>query len=289
MTTITVPPPVSVETVLRDAWKLLRRNWVLVAPLLLALVAMFVVTVVLAVVAGATGAFTDTKAGGAAVGAIVVALIVMVVGILAISVSAIDATFGMADAVWTKGTTSLADGAAAARDRFGATVVAFVGFIGLFIVVLVLLIPTLGIAMLAFPVVTMYVLPAVVSGRIGGFEAFRESWRLVRRYFGSSAIACLILIALQYLISLVLYVLILPLEVVMAVAGNGHSTASLVAMGIVAVLLAIVSLLMIVVLYAYQAYHALAIVGLYRWLRARADTEDAAAVAAAAAGPAPPG
>jgi len=277
MTTIPVPPPVSVETILHDAWKLLRRNWVLVAPMLLAGVAVTALIVVIAVVAVLNGSFATGKMSNAAIATFAVGYVVMLLVVLAVAVVATDATFGMADAVWVKGTTSLGDGMRSARARFGATCVAFVGYIGLAIAALFLLIPTLGLALLAFPIVTMYALPAVVSGGFGGFAAFGESWRLVRRYFGISAIACLILIALQYVISLALYVLIVPIEIGMALAGNGQATPSLLVIGVLAVVLLVASLVMLVILYAYHAYYTLALVGLYRWLRARAAAEDAAA------------
>ena len=277
--------PVSLETILRDAWKLLRRNWVLVVPLLLAGVAILAIVAVFVVVLAVTISPAGNKMSNAVIATIAIGYVVVLLFALAASIAVTDATYGMADALWIKGTTGLDDGATAARARFGATVVAFVGFLGLAIAALVLLIPTLGLALLAFPVVTMYVFPAVITGGYGGFAAFGESWRLVRRYFSTSAIGCLILIALQYLITMVLYVMIVPLEFGLIAATSGKSAPSLVAVGMLGALLCVVLLVVIAALYVYHAYYTVAIVGLYRWLRARAAAEDAAAAPAPAAAP----
>jgi hypothetical protein len=139
--------------------------------------------------------------------------------------------------------------------------------------------------MLALPVVTMYVFAAVVCGGYGGFEAFRESWRLVRRYLGTSVIAILILLAIQYLIMMVMYVGILPLEFAIgAASGGGHSVPNLGLFIPLLVLLGIVLIVTTALLYAFAGFHTLAIVGLYRWLRGRAAAEDAAALVAGPAG-----
>jgi hypothetical protein len=140
--------------------------------------------------------------------------------------------------------------------------------------------------MLALPVVTMYVFPAVVCGGHGGFDGFRESWRLVRRYLGTSAIAILILLAIQYLITMVVYVGILPLEFgIGAASGGGSSAPNLGLLIPLVVVLGVVMIVTAVLLYAFAGYHTLAIVGLYRWLHGRAAAEDAAALVA---GPATP-
>jgi hypothetical protein len=190
----------------------------------------------------------------------------------------------MADAAWERGTATFADGAAAMGTRTGALLVAAIGFVAAVVVMLVLVIPTLGLAMLALPLVTMYVFPAVVCGGYGGFDAFRESWRLVRRYLGTSAIAILILLAIQYLITMVMYVGILPLELGIGAASGGSSSAPNLGLLIpLLVLLGVVLVVTIALMYAFAGYHTLAIVGLYRWLRARTAAGDAAALVAAPA------
>jgi hypothetical protein len=284
MTIISPAPAVSLETILNGSWKLLRRNWTIALPMVLAFVAIVVACAILVATAIAAGAFAGVARGGrpsdAAVTVIALAYLVLVaVGIVAM-IAAATATYGMADAAWERGTATLADGAAAIAARGGQAFVACIGFVGLWVATLILTIPTLGLALLAFPVVTMYVLPAIVSGGRGGFAAFGESWRLVRRYFGTSALATLILIAIQYLVTMVLYVGIIPLEIAVGATGGAHATPAASLLVVFGVLAIVVSLIAVVLLLAYHAFNTLAVVGLYRWLRARAEVEDAQSIPA---------
>ncbi len=290
MTTTAPLTPMSLETVLSGSWKLFRRNWIVALPMVFAAIGFFVAIVVVIAVAAVSGLATTAAKGVPSPGwvaALAVGYLICLVLFAVAALAATAATYGMANAAWERGTATFADGMAAAATRSGALFVAAIGFFGAAIVMLILLIPTLGIAMLALPVVTMYVFPAVVCGGYGGFEAFGESWRLVRRYLGTSAIAVLILLAMQYLITLVMYAGILPLEFGIGAAGGSPSAPNLGAAVPLLVLLGIVLLVTMALLFAFAGYHTLAIVGLYRWLRERASVEDAAvlrgpAVAAAA-------
>jgi hypothetical protein len=286
MTTTAPREPMSLETVLSGSWTLFRRNWIVTLPMVFVTIGLFVALVIVVVVAAVSGLATTTAKGVPSPGfvaALAVGYLICLALFAFAAIAATGATYGMADAAWERGTATFADGAAAMRTRTGALFVAIIGFVAAGVVMLILLIPTLGLAMLALPVVTMYVFPAVVCGGFGGFDAFRESWRLVRRYLGTSAIAVLILLAIQYLITMVMYVGILPLEIGIGAATSGSSRVPNLGLVIpLFVLFGVVMVLMVVFLYAFAAYHTLAIVGLYRWLRARAAAEDAAALVAGA-------
>ena len=274
MTAAAEVPPVSVDTLLRRSWTLLRTNWVIVAPMLIVAIAFFVLFGGLAVLGIAYGVVSPHGTAASAGGVIALLFLVAIVVGAGLGAVAYDALYGMADAAWTRGTTTLGDGVAAAGARLGDTIVAMVGFVGVVIAAVILALPTLGLVFLALPLVTMYVFPAVVSGGFGGFAAFGESWRLVRRYFGTSAITMLILIAINYLISMVAWVAIVPFEFMAGGSGQGHPT-----LGAIAALIVVGGIVGIVVMIAslvYTAYYAIALTGLYRWLHARALAEDAA-------------
>jgi hypothetical protein len=282
--TTTAPlKPMSLETILSGSWTLFRRNWIIALPMVFVTIGLFVAIVIVVAVAAASGLATTTAKGVPSSGwvaALAVGYLICLVLFAFAALAATAATYGMSDAAWDRGTATFADGLAVMGTRTGALFVAALGFIAAVVVMLILLLPTLGLAMLALPVVTMYVFPAVVCGGYGGFAAFRESWRLVRRYLGTSAIAVLILLAVQYLITMVMYVGILPLEFGLGAATSGsHSVPNLGVVIPLLVLLGVVLIVTMMLLYAFAGYHTLAIVGLYRWLRARAAAEDAALVA----------
>jgi hypothetical protein len=281
MTTTAPLTPMSLETILSGSWTLFRRNWIIALPMVFVTIGFFVALVIVAVVAIVSGLGTTTAKGvpSGLVAALAVGYLISLVLFALAALAATAATYGMADAAWERGTATFADGLAVAGTRTGALFVAMIGFVAAVVVMLILLIPTLGLVMLALPVVTMYVFPAVVCGGYGGFEAFRESWRLVRRYAGTSAIAILILLAIQYLIVMVMYVGILPLEIGIGAATSGSNHVPNLGLVIpLFVLLGVVMILTLLLSYGFAAYHTLAIVGLYRWLRARAVAEDAAAL-----------
>jgi hypothetical protein len=290
MTTTAPLTPMSLETTLSGSWKLFRRNWIIAMPMVFVTIGLFVAIAIVVAVAVASGLAMTTPKGTASPGlvtAVAVGTLLCLVLFALAAVAATAATYGMADAAWERGKATFADGIAAVGTRTGALFVAMIGFFAASVVMFILLIPTLGLAMLALPVVTMYVFAAVVSGGHGGFEAFRESWRLVRRYLGISAIAILILLAIQYLITMVMYVGILPLEFAIgAASGAGHSVPNLGLFIPLVVLLGVVLIVTVGLLYAFAGYQTLALVGLYRWLRGRAAAEDAATLAARPVAPA---
>jgi hypothetical protein len=214
ITTLPEPPgPVPFDKLFTQSWQVFRRNWIVALPpvvagiVVLVGVVAFLVAITVAALAGALG-----HGSSAASGALVLAYLLFVVIAIVVSLWAYVGMFGMADAAWTRGTTTFADGFAAFRERGGATFVAWFGIFLLGICALILTLPTLGLALLAFPLAIMYVMPSVVVGRRGGFEAIGESFRLVRRYFGQSAITALVLLAIAYGISMIGGFAIVPLE-----------------------------------------------------------------------------
>lgn len=265
--------PIALDAILNRSWQLFRRNWIVALPPLGVVVAMLMAAAAFVIYAVVAGAFSaGFSPASEAFGATVVRWIVVpflglsVAAALALLASHV-AVFGMADAAWRRGTATFADGIAAVRRHFGAMLVAAVGFVGVGIAAVILVLPTLGLAMIALPLFTMYVSPSVVAGGRGGFEAFGESFRLVRRCFGTSAIALLILLALQYVVSLVMYPVILPFDFMMLDNKNGHvpqiSPAMFVVGGVVGVVVG-------VALYALYGFRAIALIGLYHAARERA-------------------
>jgi hypothetical protein len=113
----------------------------------------------------------------------------------------------------------------------------------------------------------MYVVPSVVSGGRGGFAAVGESFRLVRRFFGTSAITLLVLVGIQYGIGFLGAFAIVPLEFGI-LPGPGQTEPHLPPPGL-CVVSGIGFVLAMLVAQAYTGYYAIAIVGLYRSLFGR--------------------
>jgi hypothetical protein len=262
-----VRDPLAFDALLSSSWALFRRNWIVALPPVIAAGIIIVAAVALAAVAlaivFATGS-AQHQPSTSSIAVIVLLYVVLGAGGIVLSVWAYAAMFGMADAAWTRGTATLADGNAAFRSRGGALVVAVIGLIGVGIVALILALPTLFIALLAFPLFTMYVMPAAVGGGRGGFEAIGESFRLVRRFFLPSLIACVVLFGISYGISLVGVIPLVPLELA-TLPSAGETTPNipsipLLVFGGVGYLFAIALQL------AYSGFYAIALVGMYRSL-----------------------
>jgi hypothetical protein len=263
------PEPIRFEVLLSQSWTLFRRNWIVALPPVigfgLMLAAIIAFTAAIVVAALPHGNF-ERGANGLA-GWIFAAYLGLVVLIVVVSLWVNAAMYGMADAAWARGTTTLGDGFAAFRTRAGALFVAGIGLIGVAIAAFVLALPTLGLAILAFPLFSMYVLPAVVGGGRGGFAAVGESFRLVRTFFGASAISWLVLAGIHYGISLMATFAILPLEFSI-IPTMGQTTPHLPAFGFLAATVVGFALAMLVA-FAYGGYYAIAVTGLYRSLCAQ--------------------
>lgn len=268
MTIVPAASPIGFDTLLSRSWALFRRNWIVALPPLIAgLVTIAGVAVFGAIAVVAVVASASRHSSAALGGTFVVSYLVFVALVLVATLWGYTAMFGMADAAWERGTTTFGDGFAAFRSRGGAVIVAAIGITGLAIAAFILAIPTLLISLLALPLLTMYVMPAVVGGRRGGFEAIGESMRLVRRFFGPSIITMLVLLAIWYGISFIGAFFILPLE--FAVMPQGADTTPRMPPLGLAVFCGIGYLLSIGASMVYSGFFALAIVGLYRDLAPR--------------------
>ncbi|MGD0053044.1 MAG: hypothetical protein ABSD03_14675 [Vulcanimicrobiaceae bacterium] len=265
-----VPPePIRLEALLGRSWRLLRSYPAIVVPLILMLVLMvpFFAEFAYFIVTAQHDAEVEARAGWMFLGIVVAWLFLFLYGGIALL-----ATFAMADALWVRGTTSIGEGFRVALARFWPAIGSYIGVIGLALAALILFLPTLGLSFLALLVFTMYILPAVVGGGRGGFAAIEESFRLVQRYFGASALALLVVIAIQYAISL----LFTPLNfVALAVLGFPMTPSTtpqppptlhlppipeLVVAGVL-------FFIAMACLYAYYGFYALMLCGLYRSLR----------------------
>lgn len=272
-----VPEPIRFEVLLSQSWALFRRNWIVALPPVIAMLIGLAATVPLvgAIVAAAVarGLFqrsAPTPDGGFFT-ILFLGVAVYLVVMLAVSLWSYAAMYGMADAAWAKGTATFADGFSAFRTRAGALIVAGIGVVGLAFLAMLLVLPTLGLAMLALPLVTMYVAPSVVSGGCDGFTAIGESFRLVRRFFGTSAIALLVLIAISYGISMTASFPLYPLEFAfLPTAGQPAPHLPAVGFLVAAGLWFVVAM---IAAQAYLGYYTIAIVGLYRSLHAQPSVE----------------
>ncbi|MDB5072570.1 MAG: hypothetical protein JWM87_3681 [Candidatus Eremiobacteraeota bacterium] len=264
-----VPAPIPFDTLLSRSWALFRRNWIVALPPVIAGLITIAGAVVFAVIATVAVLASGPRHPSATLGGtFVVSYFGFVALVLVVTLWGYTAMFGMAGAAWERGTATFGDGFAAFRSRGGAVIVAAIGVFGLAIAAVILAIPTLLVSLLALPLLVMYVMPSVISGGRGGFEAIGESVRLVRRFFGPSVITLLVLLAIWYGISFVGAFFILPLE--FAVMPQGADVMPRMPPIGLAVFSGIGYVLSILASMAYSGFFALAVVGLYRDLAPRA-------------------
>jgi len=265
VTTAPVPHTIALEALLRQSWALFRRNWTIALPPLIAGAALVVVAAVLIAVcvAAAIGHGNPEHWSGGFIAMLVGAYLLFLALIVVASLWCGVMMFGMADAAWQRGTASLGDGMTAFGSRAGSMFVAGIGIFGLAIAAMILLLPTLGLSFIALPFVTMYVLPSVVSGGRGGFEAIRESFMLVRDFFGPSVIVYLVLYAIQYGITLLMVVGIVPLEFATIPLGSDDTAFRMPPIPLLGFSFVMYTV-GVVALIAYNGFHTLALVGMYR-------------------------
>ena len=268
-----VPEPIRFEVLLSQSWALFRRNWIVALPPVIALligVALMAALVGALVAAGfAHGLFARHAPApdGGFVLTLFAVIVIYIVVMFVLGLWSYAAMYGMADAAWAKGTASFADGFTAFRMRAGSLVVAGIGMIGLAILAMMLALPTLGLALLAMPLVTMYVAPSVVTGGRDGFEAIAESFGLVRRFFGASAIALLVLLGINYAINMMAMFPIYPLEFAF-LPRPGDTLPKFPPIGFF-LAAGLWFVFAMTIAQAYLGYYTIAIVGLYRSLFAR--------------------
>lgn len=265
---------VKLDGILRRAWSLFYRNPIVALPLLVFLFAIVIVfgglaTVLVMSVLDATAHHQH----GPPANLIPVGVIAAIAWVVAFAIQPLlfTALYGLADAAWTRDSATAADAFSAIRQRWIATYVAAVGFLALGIAGVILTIPTLGLVWFAFPVFTMYVFPAVVAGRRSGVDAIVESIRLVRHKLAVSALATLILFAIQYAGSFVVFPFLLPMQfAIMTSTANGqqglpHLEAWQFALAVTGYIL------LFVLAGASMGFNALVQTGLYRALQPAGD------------------
>lgn len=183
------------------AWQLLTGNWILIVPGIVIGILTAVVVWLLTMYgfASAVG-FSAVGMGGAGLMSGVLSAMVIGVVVMLSSILVIAYTTGMAGAAWRTGTARLDDGADAFR-RDGAQI--FSAIILLFligIVAVALSIPTLGLALLAFYLFFLYVMPSVIVGERRATEALSESARITAKNF-LTTLGIVILLAIAFLIA----------------------------------------------------------------------------------------
>jgi hypothetical protein len=193
-------PPQPVESVFSRAWELLTRNWIIIVPGIV----IGAILGVLRVVLTPPAVYTTTASGtvvyntGALGATLISTALLSLIGLIALIANQAFTT-GMAGAAWQKGTTTLADGFASFQEDAGRIIITGIGLLGLAIVAVILSIPTLGIALLAYYLFTLYAFPAAIVGNRPGFSSIAESFRITIARF----VPTLILGIVIFVISLV--------------------------------------------------------------------------------------
>lgn len=260
------PEPIRFETLLSLSWSVFRRNWIVALPPVIAFFVYItgIVAFIAVFAATAIAHHRPDSIPASVYGGFLSALLAFVVVMVVVGVWAYAAMFGMADAAWATGRATFGDGFRAFRRRGPALFVALIAMAGLAIVAVILALPTLGIALLAFPLATMYVIPSVISGGHGGFTAIGESFRLVRRFFATSAISLLVLLAIQYGVSMLGTASILPLQFAV-MPSHGETMPHMPPIGLMT-FSGFGLIISIVAGQAYMGFFTVALVGLYRSL-----------------------
>jgi hypothetical protein len=263
------PAPVEFGPLFAQSWQLFKRNWIVSLPPIIAgivlslLFAAFAVTIIVGAFQSRDAKLTESFGAFAILGGIV-----LFIFLIAIALWAQISMYAMANAAWERGTATFGDGFAAFFSRAGAVFVAGIGVFGLALLAIILALPTLGVSFFALSFATLFILPAVVVGRRGGFDAIGESFRLIRRFFIPSLVAWAALYGIQYALSFIMVPIILPLDYAMLPTGS-QTTLNVPPIPLIAFTGA-GFLLYMVALYAYLGFSAIVQVGLYRDLSAQA-------------------
>ena len=275
MSSVTTEPEASLklEAILNRSWRLFRDNPIAAVPI----AAYTAVLVVLFAAAGAAAVVAVANASAGGTHDLPPSILAPIFGAWCVACVAggvasawiYAATYGLANALWVRGAATMSDGIVAARQRGGAVFVSLIGFAGLSIAAVVLALPTLFLSFLALLLFTMYAFPAAVGGGRPGFTAIRESMLLVRHAFGTSAIALLILWAIQQGISLLALPFLLPLQFSFMMSAANNDKSPHVAVWQIA-LAAGGYILIIFASCAYVGFMAIVQTGLYHTLSARA-------------------
>jgi hypothetical protein len=191
---VTTPQPI--ENILARAWDLLTRNWIIIVPGLV----IGLIMGVLGWLLSPHGAYdaNDPASVGRMLARTSSWLVLAIIGIVAIIANQAY-TVGMAGAAWERGRATLADGAASFREDAGRIVVTAIGLIVLGVVAALLSIPTLGLALLAFVLFTLYAIPAAIVGNRPGFSSIAESFAITRARFVPTLILAILIAAIWFI------------------------------------------------------------------------------------------
>lgn len=196
-----------IESVFSRAWQLLRGNWIIIVPGVIIGAIVGIVSAIPALYSQSVVSADGTYHMGNALGAATTGMVAGIVGLIGY-VATEAYTVGMAGAAWTRGSTTLDDGAAAFRDSAGNIIVTAIGLIVLAIVAVLLSIVTFGLAFFAFIVFTLYAMPSAIIGKQSGFSSIAESFQITMQRF----VPTLIVAILIGVISLVAGIITLPLH-----------------------------------------------------------------------------
>lgn len=193
-----------IESVFSRAWELLTRNWIIIVPgvVIGAIIGVLRALLTPAPLVYTTASGTTVYNTGGMLASVGSGLLLALVGLVAF-IATQAFTTGMAGAAWQRGTTTLADGFAAFQEDAGRIILTAIGLILIACVAVVLSIPTLGIAFLAYYLFTLYAFPAAIVGKRPGFEAIAESFRITIARFVPTLILGIIIFVISLIAGLV--------------------------------------------------------------------------------------
>lgn len=177
------------ESVFSRSWKLLTENWIIIVPgLILALIGAFVsYSVGPAVVVDSAEGVAVYNPGGM-IGHAFNPLIGMLISILSIAF-----VTGMAGAAWRSGKATLDDGLAAFRHDGLQLLLGIILLFVLGFVAIILSIPTIGLAALAFMIFFLYTFAGIVVGDESAVTAMGESFRIATRNFVTTLLVVILI------------------------------------------------------------------------------------------------
>jgi hypothetical protein len=179
-----------VESIFARAWALLQNNWIIVVPGVVVGVVVGVLRALLTPASVVMYSANGTVVVGSAMAIAGAGLLLGFISLIGFIITQGMAT-AMAAAAWQRGTTTLADATAA----MGKIVPTGLVLLLLAIVATILSIPTIGLAILAFYLFTLYTFPAAIIGNATGFNSVTESFRLtVARFVPTLIVAVLIFV-----------------------------------------------------------------------------------------------
>lgn len=178
-----------IESVFSRAWQLLTRNPVIIVPGIIIGIIVGVLNALLTPTVYYTGV-DGTVAISSGAGLVGSGLLRGLIGLLGYLITQGLAT-AMGAAAWQRGTTTLYD----ATRNLSRLLPTAGALLVLVVLATVLALPTLGLALLAYYLFTLYAFPAAVVGNASGFSSVQESFRLtVARFVPTLIVAVLIFV-----------------------------------------------------------------------------------------------